>query len=122
MTSLVDNLMAMLARGNEGALLRFSLGTACFKSGELALAIEHLQRAVVLDEDYSAAWKALGQAQQASGHTGAAASSYRQGIAVAERRGDIQAAKEMRVFLKRIERPQETTARGAGPGSNQPDQ
>jgi len=30
--------------------------------------------------------------------------AYTQGIAVAERRGDIQAAKEMRVFLKRLER------------------
>jgi len=30
-----------------------------------------------------------------------AADAYEQGIAVAEERGDIQAAKEMRVFLKR---------------------
>ena len=34
----------------------------------------------------------------------AAAKAYAQGIAVAEARGDVQAAKEMRVFLRRLEK------------------
>jgi len=33
--------------------------------------------------------------------------AYRRGIAVAERRGDRQAAKEMHVFLRRLEAAQE---------------
>ena len=32
-----------------------------------------------------------------------ALATYRQGIAVAEQRGDLQAAKEMTVFAKRIQ-------------------
>jgi hypothetical protein len=39
-----------------------------------------------------------------SGYVREAADAYRRGIEVAERRGDQQAAKEMRVFLKRITR------------------
>jgi hypothetical protein len=46
----------------------------------------------------------LGQAQAAEGDTDAAAASYRCGIEVAQRRGDRQAAKEMGVFLKRLEK------------------
>ena len=33
-----------------------------------------------------------------------AKAAYRDGIAAAEARGDLQAVKEMRVFLKRLER------------------
>ena len=56
------------------------------------------------DPDYSAAWKLLGKARIACGDNEAAKAAYRQGITVAEKRGDLQAAKEMQVFLKRLER------------------
>lgn len=102
MKPLVEKLEALLASQGETALLRFSLGNACL-AGAPAQAVEHLQRAVALDPNYSAAWKLLGKALNAHGDEAAAINAYRQGIAVAEQRGDIQAAKEMRVFLKRLE-------------------
>jgi cytochrome c-type biogenesis protein CcmH/NrfG len=57
------------------------------------------------DGDYSAAWKLLGKALAESGDADGAAAAYRNGIAAAERRGDKQAAKEMTVFLRRLDKP-----------------
>ena len=100
---LVENLEAMLAAGKDDALLRFSLGNAYLKD-QPALAAEHLARAVSLNPDYSAAWKLFGKALTGAGRENEARQAYASGIAAAERNGDIQAAKEMRVFLRRLER------------------
>ncbi|MGQ0658830.1 MAG: tetratricopeptide repeat protein [Chromatiales bacterium] len=98
----IRTLEALLARGPETAVLRFSLGCACLKQGDLGQAIAHLKRATEIDLNYSAAWKLLGSAQANAGLSSDAIRTYQRGIAVAEQRGDIQAAREMRVFLKRL--------------------
>lgn len=95
---------ALLASGKDSALLRFSLGSHYLKSGECARAVEHLRRAVAQDADYSAAWKLLGRALTESGEREDATMAYRNGIDAAGRRGDKQAAKEMTVFLRRLEK------------------
>jgi predicted Zn-dependent protease len=95
---------ALLASGKDSALLRFSLGMHYLKSGENARAAEHLRRAVAQDADYSAAWKLLGKALADSGARDDAVMAYRNGIEAAGRRGDKQAAKEMTVFLRRLEK------------------
>ena len=77
---------------------------AYVRPATLDAAIEHLASAVDQDPGYSAAWKLYGKALAAADRPEQAAQAYRQGIAVAEKNGDIQAAKEMRVFLKRIEK------------------
>jgi predicted Zn-dependent protease len=100
----IDNLEAMLARGQDNALLRYSLGAEHFKRDELGPAMVHLRQALVHDPRYSAAYKLLGQALAASGDTVQALRTYEDGIRVAEDRGDVQTAKEMRVFLKRLEK------------------
>jgi len=103
--SLVERFEAILAAGRDDALLRFSLGMQYLQGGEAARAVEHLRRAVAHDADYSAAWKLLGKALVQAGDATAAAAAYREGIAAAGRRGDKQAAKEMTVFLRRLEKP-----------------
>lgn len=85
-------------------MLRFALATRYLEQGDAERACEHALAASQLDPDYSAAWKVLGQAQAACGRTEAATSTFREGIAVAERRGDRQAVREMQVFLRRLER------------------
>jgi predicted Zn-dependent protease len=100
----IESLEALLARGPDGALLRYSLGLEHHKAGQLGDARTHLERAVALDPGYSAAWKLLGKVCAEAGDAGAAMSAYRTGVAAAERKGDVQAAKEMRVFLARLER------------------
>ena len=100
----LDNFLAMLANGRDNALLRFSLGNEYLKQGDAAMAAEHLRRAVEHDPKYSAAWKLLGRALTEAEAWDDALAAYRQGIAVAEARGDKQAAKEMGVFARRIEK------------------
>jgi predicted Zn-dependent protease len=102
---LLDNLLKMLAAGRDSALLRYSLGNEYLKAGEAAAAVEHLRTAIAHDPEYSAAWKLLGKALEACGSRAEALEAYRKGIEVAERKGDKQAAKEMAVFARRLERP-----------------
>ncbi|MEO7068553.1 MAG: tetratricopeptide repeat protein [Rhodanobacter sp.] len=87
----------------DGALLRFSLGTALLEDGQFMAAVAELRRAVGFDPGYSAAWKWLGRACLDAGQTDAAAEAWRDGIAAAKARGDKQAEKEMTVFLRRLE-------------------
>jgi predicted Zn-dependent protease len=100
--AIVDNLEAMLARGQDSALLRYSLGGEYLKLNQPDKAAEHLRQAVTKDPKYSAAWKLLGQALADAGRKDEAIKAYEDGIKVAEEKGDKQAAKEMAVFLKRL--------------------
>ena len=103
MPARIESLLAMLERGQDSALLRFSLGSEYLGEDEHALAAEHLQHAVEFDPNYSAAWKLLGKALAVQERDTEAIDAYRKGIGVAEINGDRQAAKEMAVFLRRLE-------------------
>ena len=102
--TLIANLEGLIAAGKDGPAVRFGLGKACLEHSDPAASRSHLERAVELDPAYSAAWKLLGKACEAGGDDGAAADAYRHGIAAATAKGDRQAAKEMAVFLRRLER------------------
>ena len=93
----------MLAAGQDSALLRYSLGNAYLETAP-EKAAHHLEVAVSLDEEYSAAWKILGKARAASGDIAGAMEAYESGINIAEKKGDVQAMKEMKVFLRRLEK------------------
>jgi predicted Zn-dependent protease len=99
---MIANLERLLARGQDSAALRYALASRYLAAGEPKAAIRHAQAAVALEPEYSAAWKLLGSLNTELGESTAAIAAYEQGIVVAERRGDQQAAKEMRVFLKRL--------------------
>ncbi|WP_092998220.1 tetratricopeptide repeat protein [Thiohalomonas denitrificans] len=101
---MIENLERMLASGQDNPMLRFGLGKAYLNEKEFDSAAEHLQRAVEQDPEYSAAWKLLGRAQVQAKHTDEAAQAFRRGIEVATQKGDVQAAREMGVFLKRLEK------------------
>ena len=103
-SALIASLEKMLGSPRDGALLRFSLGNEYLKASEPARAAEHLREAVKRDPAYSAAWKLLGRALAESGAAAEALAAYREGIVVAGNKGDKQAAKEMAVFAKRLEK------------------
>jgi Tfp pilus assembly protein PilF len=100
--AVVDNLEALLAKGTDNALLRFGLANEYLKLGQLEQAIGHLRKALAHDPKYSAAWKRLGKALADTGRLDEARAAYASGIQAAEEKGDVQAAKEMRVFLNRL--------------------
>jgi predicted Zn-dependent protease len=107
--SVIRNLEALLAKGQDNALLRFGLANEYLKLGKPEIAIGHLRRAVAHDPKYSAAWKRLGKALAETGRSDEAIEAYQEGIRVAEEKGDVQAAREMQVFLKRLQAPASPT-------------
>lgn len=102
--AVIENLEALLARGQDNALLRFGLANEYLKLGKPEIAVGHLRKALAHDPKYSAAWKRLGKALTETGRRDEAAEAYKQGIRVAEEKGDIQAVKEMKVFLLRLQK------------------
>jgi len=103
----IAGLRAQLGGPRDGALLRFSLGSALLAEGDPGAAAEMLRAAVDFDPAYSAAWKLLGRALADARDRDGAAAAWERGIETAHARGDVQAAKEMQVFLRRL--------RAAGP-------
>jgi len=101
--ALIERFEALLAAGKDTALLRFTLGGEYLKSGDPAKAAEHLRAALAAEPAYSAAWKLLGRALSETGDAPGAIRAYRSGIEAAQARGDKQAAREMAVFLRRLE-------------------
>lgn len=100
----IVNLLKLVGTPRDGALLRFSLGSEYLKCADFGAAAVHLGVAVEKDPGYSAAWKLLGNALARSGQDEAALATFRKGIEVAEKKGDKQAAKEMEVFARRVEK------------------
>jgi len=100
----VDTFKSMLEKGNDSALLRYSLGNEYFKTNDFEQAITHLEKAIEFNQKYSAAWKLYAKALSANDQISDAINAYEKGISVAEENGDKQAAKEMAVFLKRLKK------------------
>ena len=117
MTDTVERFEGLLAAGRESPLLRLTLGTEYLKRGDLGSAIRHLARAVEIDPEYSAAWQHLGRALEQAERPEEAGSAWRSGIEAADRRGDAQAAKVMRVWLRRLERRGAANPSGPSPGA-----
>jgi Tfp pilus assembly protein PilF len=98
----LNTLESLLTRGQDSALLRFGLAQEYLKLNQLGKAVEHLRKAVEKDAGYSAAWKLLGKTLADAGYVDDARRAYESGIRAAQAKGDVQAAKEMGVFLKRL--------------------
>lgn len=100
----LETLEKLIGGPRDNALLRYSLGNEYLKAGNAAKAADYLQSAVERDPRFSAAWKLLGKALTEAGDGAAALAAYRRGIEVSTERGDVQAAKEMTVFARRLEK------------------
>ena len=107
-SAVIANLHKLIGTPRDGALLRFSLGNEYLKAGEAHNAQLQLAEAVARDPAYSAAWKLLGKALAEDGQPQAALDAFRQVIAVAEHKGDKQAANEMTVFARRLQKQLES--------------
>lgn len=99
--TLAQRLLQLIDTPQDGPALRVGLAQALLADDPQG-ARTHALAATTQDPNYTAAWKVLGKACQSSNDLAAARSAWQQGMVVAEARGDLQAAKEMQVFLKRI--------------------
>ncbi len=102
--SQLDTFKALLEKGNDNELVRYSLGNEYFKEKEFEQAILHLKKAIEFKQTFSAAWKLYAKALSENNQVEDAITAYEEGIHVAEKNGDIQTVKEMRVFLKRLKK------------------
>lgn len=102
MESRLDQLRRLLQRNPDNALGQYNLGVELDRAGEAAAAAEALRRAVALNPNYTAAFRDLGRVLAKRGLRDEALEAYREGLRSAERTGEIQTAKEIRVFLRRM--------------------
>lgn len=108
-----EKLEQLLAAGRDSALLRFGLGNACLQAGDAEAAVLHLTQATQQQASYSAAWKLLGRALHQLERLDAAQAAWTRGLEVAQQQGDAQSAKEMAVFLRRLQRQQADAGGGS---------
>lgn len=98
----IGSLLKLVGTQRDSAMLRLTLGRLLGARGDLAEAEAHLEAALAMDADYTAAWKELGRIRQQNDDPAGAAEAWRRGIEKARERGDKQAEKEMTVFLRRL--------------------
>jgi predicted negative regulator of RcsB-dependent stress response len=95
-------LLKLVGTERDSAMLRLTLARLLAADDDLEQAAAHLEAAVDMDRNYTAAWKELGKVRLQSGDTPGAAQAWQTGIESARACGDKQAEKEMTVFLKRL--------------------
>ena len=95
------NLHKLVGTPRDGALLRFSLGSEYLKAGDPASAAAPARGGGARPALFGGV-EAARQGARRERRREAALEAYDQGIAVAETRGDKQAAKEMTVFARRL--------------------
>lgn len=101
----INALERMLEQGQESAMLRFTLGNACFREQRWAEAIDHYARALELDPAYSAAWQSLGDARAKAGEReDTVRQTYADGLEAARERGDMQVVRVLEARLRKIDR------------------
>jgi len=100
--SQIDTFEAMLSRGQDSDMLRYTLGNAYYKEKQYDKAVEHLRAAVVLKPSYSTAWKVLGRVLADNEQYQDALQAYDAGLDAARENGDKQVEKEITVFRKRV--------------------
>lgn len=98
----IPPLEELLAEDPSDHLTHFLLGREYLECRRFADAVKVLGRCVELEPRYTAAYRFLGDAHRKAGQSREAADTYRKGIAMARETGDLQAGREMQVFLDRL--------------------
>jgi tetratricopeptide (TPR) repeat protein len=98
----IERLRQLAESDPDDALTFFLLGRELMEVGQYEQAVQALERTVMLNGQYTAAFRFLGDCYRLAGDHPQARTTYRKGIEVAESTGDLQAGKEMLVFLKKL--------------------
>jgi tetratricopeptide (TPR) repeat protein len=87
----------------DDPLATFGMGSAYMQLQDYGKAAPFLERATKLQKDYSVAFLNWGKCLEFLGQTESAAAAFRQGIAAANRKGDLMPMREMERRLKALE-------------------
>ncbi|NOT79186.1 MAG: tetratricopeptide repeat protein [Bacteriovoracaceae bacterium] len=86
----------------EDTIALFGLGDVYYFREKYFESVNVLEKVVVLDEKYSAAYLLLGKALEALGNLERAEQVYKKGIDIASKRGDMMPANEMQTKLNQL--------------------
>ncbi len=100
----LEQLREIAEREPDDAMSQYGFGKALMGAGRYDEAIETLSRAILVDPNYSAAFRDLGRAYLESKRAAQAIKIFSRGIPIAEQRGDLQTVREMQIFMKRATR------------------
>lgn len=98
----IERLQALVQTDESDALTHFLLGRELMEVGRFAEAASALEKTIQLNPEYTAAYRFLGDAHRQAGNMARAREIYEVGIGVSEATGDLQAGKEMKVYLKKL--------------------
>ena len=99
MADKLPQLFTMLQRSPKDTFLLYGIGMEYKEQGELVKAIDYFNQTIAIDPGYCYAYYQRGQTQEEGGDPAAAKSSYRDGIAAADRVGDAHARSELQTAL-----------------------
>lgn len=98
------SLRVLVGTDRDSALLRLTIANALLLDDQASEAEAELVIATQMDPVYTAAWKQLGKVRLARNDTEGARQAWQSGLEAAQKNGDVQAEKEMAVFIKRLDR------------------
>ena len=99
----INNMESMLGLGHDNALMRLTMGKAFMKHRKFIEAAEQLALALKLEPEYLAAWKLYAQTLIELNQVQTAIEAYEQGISIANRKGNLQLADEMKNTLQKLQ-------------------
>ena len=95
-------LQTMLEKQPADPFLLYGIALEHKKAGQGAQAVEFLDRVIQVDPEYCYAYHQKGLIHESAGDVGAARQAYQQGIAAAQRKGDLHAKGEIEAALEEL--------------------
>ena len=103
-TSRADMFRKLLERDPNNPMVLYSLGNELFKEGKYPEAREYLSLAIQNKPNYSVAYRTLGRVLYELREDAEARRVFAEGREVAKRNGDLQTAREIDVFVRRLQK------------------
>lgn len=97
-----DMFKQVLEIDDEDTLANYGLGSIAVERGQWEKAIVHLEKVLKADVNYSVAYLALGKAYKGNKQAEKARAIFKDGIAVAAKKGDLMPANQMQFELQNI--------------------
>lgn len=97
-----DMFRQVLEIDEEDTLANFGLGSIAVEKNLWTIAIDHLEKVIKADANYSVAYLSLGKAYKGSGDKEKAQAVWKEGIAIAAKKGDLMPANQMQSELQSL--------------------
>lgn len=97
-----DMFRQVLEIDEDDTLANYGLGSIAVERGEWEKAINHLEKVLKADVNYSVAYLALGKAYKGAKQNDKANATFKEGILIAAKKGDLMPANQMQFELQNL--------------------